>query len=57
MLYIVKDGYNNDIVYKGNSKDEAKKAINKYSECCDGDWVPVVKKIERLDFLKFMYGR
>ena len=39
--YIIRDVYNNDIVYKGDDLEAAGAAYNSYDEECEGDWMPL----------------
>lgn len=39
--YRLIDGYNGDVVYRGNSLAEMKKEARLYDECCEGDWIPM----------------
>jgi len=41
--YIIKDGYNGDMVYHGDDLAAAMDAFYEYDECCEGDWAPIFK--------------
>lgn len=39
--YILIDAYNEDVLYKGNNLNEAKKIARQYDYETEGDWAPV----------------
>lgn len=47
--YILVDAYNDDVIYKGNNLNEARKAAREYDYETEGDWIPVFGTRDKSD--------
>ena len=47
-MYKLYDYENDDLIYKGDSKQELRKAYKEYSEACEGHWIPQCVCIEKI---------
>lgn len=47
-MYKLYDYENDDLIYKGDSKQELRKAYKEYSKACEGQWIPQCVYIEKI---------